>query len=91
MLSATRAAFVRGLATIDGKASALGSFQVLHGDYHALFAAPATYDAVTADDIKRVAAAVFDPARRTVGVLVPQTGGGEGQEGDAEEEGGDAP
>jgi zinc protease len=85
------AAFVRGLATIDGKASALGSFEVLHGDYHTLFAAPAAYDAVTPDDIKRVAASVFNPARRTVGVLVPQKDGDEAQESDEAQEGGDAP
>jgi len=66
------AAFVRGLATIDGKASALGSFELLHGDYRKLFSAPAAYAAVTAGDIRKVAAAVFDPNKRTVGVLVPQ-------------------
>jgi zinc protease len=86
------AGFVRGLATIDGKASALGSFEVLHGDYHALFAAPAAYEAVMPDDIKRVAKAVFDPERRTVGVLVPQSDGDAAQEGeDADDEGSDAP
>ena len=86
------AAFVRGLATIDGKASALGSFEVLHDDYHTLFAAPAAYEAVTADDIRRVATSVFDPARRTVGVLVPQANAGDAQQGgEAEEAGGDAP
>jgi zinc protease len=66
------AAFVRGLATIDGKARGLGSYELLHGGYRALFAAPAAYAAVTAADVRRVAAQVFDPARRTVGVLEPQ-------------------
>jgi zinc protease len=84
------AAFVRGLATIDGKAGALGSFEVLHGDWHALFTAPAAYDAVTAEDIRRVAATVFDPARRTVGVLDPQKDGDEARD-DETGEGGDAP
>jgi zinc protease len=85
------AGFVRGLATIDGKASALGSFEVLHGDYRALFAAPAAYEAVTPADIKRVAAAVFDTTRRTVGVLVPQAeSDGTQADDDAGEEGGDA-
>jgi zinc protease len=82
------AGFVRGLATIDGKASALGSFELLHGDYRELFAAPAAYEAVTSADIRRVAASVFEPTRRTVGVLVPQAEGDAAQEG---EEGGDAP
>jgi zinc protease len=65
------AQFLRGLATINGKASALGRYQVMHGDYRRLFDAPATYAAVTPDDVRAVAARVFDPRRRTVGVVDP--------------------
>ena len=83
------AGFVRGLATIDGKAGALGSFEVLQGDYHKLFAAPAAYAAVTAEDIRKVAGQVFDVNKRTVGVLMPQPGGPHEAEGS--DEGDDAP
>ena len=76
------AAFVRGLATIDGKASALGSFELLHGDYRKLFSAPAAYAAVTAGDIRKVAAEVFDRNKRTVGVLVPQPDAAQPEESD---------
>lgn len=61
--------FWRGLATIDGKAAALGEYAVLKGGYEKLFDAPAKYQAVTLDDIKQVAADLLDPTRRTVGTL----------------------
>ncbi len=70
------AGFWRALATIDGKADALGTYEVFHGDYRKLFDAPALYDAVTAEDIREVAAAVLRKSNRTVGVVVPA---GEGQ------------
>jgi zinc protease len=66
------ASFVRGLATIDGKANALGNFEVMDGDYRKLFEAPGAYEAVTRDDVKRIAAEVLDSRKRTVGVLIPQ-------------------
>ena len=61
----------RSLATISGKAQALGTFEVFHGDHRKLFDAPASFDAVDAAQLARVAAQVFRPANRTVGVLRP--------------------
>ncbi len=65
------AQFWRGMATISGKAQALGSHEVFHGDHRALFAAPQRYAAVTVDDIRRVAAKYLQPDNRTVGTLLP--------------------
>jgi zinc protease len=65
------AAFWRGLETISGKAQALGTYEVFHGDYRKLFDAPAQYESITAEDVKKAAAAVMRPENRTVGTLVP--------------------
>lgn len=61
--------FWRGLATIDGKAQALGSYAVLQGGYRRLFEAPRAYERVTPDDIRKVAMELLRPGNRTVGVL----------------------
>jgi zinc protease len=59
----------RGLATIDGKAAALGQYEVFHGNYEKLFDLPATVEAVTAGDLSRIAGKVFRENNMTVGVL----------------------
>ena len=61
--------FWRGLATIDGKAEALGTYAVLRGGYQKLFEAPRGYESVTTDDLKKLAVELLRPASRTVGVL----------------------
>ena len=61
--------FWRGLATIDGKAQALGTYAVLQGGYEKLFDAPREYEAVTQQDIQKVAAELLRQTNRTVGVL----------------------
>lgn len=66
------AAFWHGLETISGKAQALGSFEVFQGGYRKLFDAPAEYEGITADDLKRAATQVLRADNRTVGVLVPR-------------------
>jgi len=63
------AAFWRGLQTIDGKASAIGNFEVFTGDYENLFAIPERLSATTSDQLKAVAAKVFRRTNMTVGVL----------------------
>jgi zinc protease len=72
--------FWRGLATIDGRARALGTYAVLHGDYRQLFAAPHVYDAVTLEQVREVAAQVLKAANRTVGVLEPSVAATEAAE-----------
>ena len=63
------AGFWRGLQTINGKAQALGNYEVFHGDYRKLFDAPAVYEGITAEDVKQAAAQVLRKENRTVGVL----------------------
>jgi zinc protease len=61
--------FWQGLATINGKAAALGEYEVFHGDYRKLFTAPAVYEGITATDVKQAAASVLRADNRTVGIL----------------------
>ncbi len=61
--------FWRGLATIDGKASALGNYEVFLGDYESLFALPDEVEAITNEDIQKMASRVFRADNMTVGVL----------------------
>jgi zinc protease len=66
------AGFWKSIATIDGRARMLGEFEVVHGGYDRLFAAPARYDAVTPAQVTEVAREILRAQRRTVGVLVPR-------------------
>jgi zinc protease len=72
------AGFWRGLETISGKAQALGTYEVFHGDYRKLFDAPAAYESITADDVKQAAATILRRENRTVGVLQPRPATTEG-------------
>lgn len=65
------AEFWRGVSTIDGKARLLGEYAVMHGDHRLLFAAPGLYERVSRAQIDEVAREIFNPERRTVGVLRP--------------------
>ena len=66
--------FWRGLTTIDGKADALGSYEVLRGGYRKLFDAPRAYEAVTVEDVKKLAGELLLGSNRTVGVLTAGAG-----------------
>jgi zinc protease len=70
--NALLASFYRQLKTIDGKAHALGNYELFLGDYRKLFSAAAEYEKVTAADIQRVARQYFKEANRTVAVLMPE-------------------
>jgi zinc protease len=63
------ASFWRSLQTINGKASALGNYEVFTGDYENLFGVPEQLGAATAADLQAVAANVFRRSNMTVGVL----------------------
>ncbi len=67
------AGFWRGLQTISGKAQALGTYEVFHGDYRKLFEAPAVYESITAEDVRKAAAEVLRSENRTVGIVEPKT------------------
>ncbi|HWS78510.1 MAG TPA: pitrilysin family protein [Thermomonas sp.] len=64
-------AFWRGMATINGKARALGTYEVFNGDYRKVFDAPAAYDAVTASQVQALASKILRVQNRTTGLLKP--------------------
>ena len=66
------AEFYRGMKTIDGKANALGTYDVVFGDYHRLFQVAAGISRVTREDLQRVAKKYFNVRNRTVAILVPE-------------------
>jgi zinc protease len=59
----------RSMATIDGKAAGLGKAAVFHGGYEKLFDLPGNIEAVSAADLKAVAASVFRRDNATIGTL----------------------
>jgi zinc protease len=71
-----RADYVRGLQRVSGKANQLGFFDVVFGDYRAMFALEDQWNAVTAADVQRVARTYLVPAKRTVVEVDPPTGAG---------------
>ncbi len=64
--------FYRQMKTINGRANAIGSYEVFFGDYNKLFTAAGDYEKVTKEDVKRVAAKYFSDKNRTVATLVPE-------------------
>jgi zinc protease len=64
--------FYRGMKTIDGKAGALGNYEVFFGDYRKLFTAADSYNKVTKEDLQRVAKKYFTEKNRTVVTLIPE-------------------
>lgn len=61
--------FWRGMATINGKASALGNAEVFLGDYERAFTLPDELAAITPSDLQGVAADIFQRNKMTVGTL----------------------
>lgn len=65
--------FYRSIKTINGKANALGTYDVILGDYHRLFNAPDLINQVTPEQLQAVAKKYFTARNRTVAILVPET------------------
>ena len=63
------AEFWRSMATINGKAAHLGEAAVFQGRFEALFELPGNIEAISPEDLRAVAAAVFRRNNATVGVL----------------------
>ena len=61
--------FWREMATINGKASALGRAAVFRGAYERLFDLPPEIEAVTSEDLRVVAESVFQHNNATIGTL----------------------
>ncbi len=71
------AEFIFGLQSVSDKGSQIGYYQTILGDYSQLFEEASKYQAVTAEDIMRVAKTYFDKKNRNVAVLVPEMPGGQ--------------
>jgi len=66
------AEFVFGLQSVSAKGQQIGYYQTILGDYAKLFDEANKYQAVTAEDVMRVAKTYFDSKNRNVVVLVPE-------------------
>lgn len=64
-----RAEFVRSLQGNGGMAEQLAFYQTMFGDWRRLFDAVERIEAVTLEDVKRVAAGVFQESNRTVAII----------------------
>ncbi len=69
----TRADLIRGLASNEGLAQQLATYQMRYGDWRELFRYLDRVDKVTKADIRRVANQVFADSNRTVGVIETQS------------------
>jgi predicted Zn-dependent peptidase len=65
--------FYGQVETINGKSNNIGTYEVFFGDYKKMFDAPAMFNKVTTDDVKRVAGKYFSKSNRTVGILKSNT------------------
>lgn len=63
---------VDGLTTLDRKARALASAEIINGSYESLFTDLEKYQAVTAEDIQRCARAYLKPEAQNTVALIPQ-------------------
>jgi zinc protease len=61
--------FYSSMATNNGRATLLGTYELYYDDYNALFGALERYNEVTNEDIKRAANTYFVKRARTVGIL----------------------
>lgn len=82
-----RADLIRALDSNQGLAFQLATYQQLFGDWRQLFRRLESYEEVTAEAIQRVARQTFEPANRTVAMIVTE----EPQEAPTEDEAGSQP
>lgn len=66
--------YFRQLKTIANKADFIGNFEIFQGDWRKVNDYAATIEAVTADDVKRVASTYLGSRNRTVATLIPERG-----------------
>jgi predicted Zn-dependent peptidase len=75
----TKKGLLDAMKANDSMASMLANTEVLEGDWRKAFDGLRQVDAVTADDIQRLAKKVLVSTNRTVGEIVPETPQGKGQ------------
>jgi len=63
--------FLRGLDSNSGLAQQLAFAETLYGDYHEMFRQVEKIEAITGEDIQRVAKEYFKKRNRTVAMIVP--------------------
>ena len=66
------ASFWRQMATISGKANALGTHEMLYGGWEGLFTFPDTLRSVSSEDLAALAAEIYQRRNRTVATLTPE-------------------
>lgn len=66
--------FILSMQSNSRKAYNLGFYQTVAGDWREMLKQAERYQAVTAEDVARVAAEYFKPENRTVIILVPENG-----------------
>ncbi|OFZ12428.1 MAG: hypothetical protein A2Z20_06690, partial [Bdellovibrionales bacterium RBG_16_40_8] len=68
--------YIRGLQTMSSRAQALALNEIIFGDYRKLFEDIDKYEAVTAEDIRRVANTYIIPSKKNIVQIVPKKGSG---------------
>lgn len=68
------ASYYRSLQSIAGRAQAIGTQEVIFGDWHRMATVEQQINAVTAADLQRVMKQYLQPTNRTVAILVPTAG-----------------
>jgi predicted Zn-dependent peptidase len=64
--------FVRSMQTVNGRASKIGRYEILFGDYTEIMNVPGRYRAVTGEQVREAADKYFSDRNRTVITLVPE-------------------
>jgi zinc protease len=73
--------YYRSLQSIAGRAQAIGTQEVIFGDWHRMATVEKQIQAVTGADIQRVMKQYLQPTNRTVAILVPTTAAGDAPQG----------
>ncbi len=68
------ATLMRELTTNSGRAHALGTYEMMLGDWRRGLALPSAYEGITSDDVKRVVQKYLGRERRNVVTLIPTNG-----------------
>jgi len=64
--------FYGGMQTVNGKANRIGRYEILFGDFNEIYKVQDRYQAVTLEDVKRVAGEYFKKTNRSVMTLIPE-------------------
>jgi zinc protease len=64
--------FYRSMQTVNGKARKIGMYEIYFGDFNEILNVQSRYQAVTLEDVKRVAGEYFQSKNRNVVTLVPE-------------------